>query len=183
MYFRHYSFCQLYVMDLYIMESVCRPPVLNQSSLVSCAHFCVTLFILILCLSLLFSPFFGSFFHPSSLSFFTHDSFFLSFFLHYNFSQCVNIVMLGCCSCWCLYRYQCDLPECFGKIELWIANLISVNRKRHNVKRRNITDTSGLYDYPFNCYCPCVCVWVCVCVCVCECLLHSFISLYLSFLM
>ena len=28
---------------------------------------------------------------------------------------------------WCLHRHQCDLPESFGKIDLWIANLISVN--------------------------------------------------------
>ena len=35
----------------------------------------------------------------------------------------------------CLYRHQCDLPEHFGKIDLWIANLISVYRKRRNVMR------------------------------------------------
>ena len=34
---------------------------------------------------------------------------------------------------WCLYRHLCILPERFGKIDLWIANLISVYRKRRNV--------------------------------------------------
>ena len=43
---------------------------------------------------------------------------------------------------WCLYRHLCDLPERFGKTDLWIANLISVSSylaihvimpKRHNV--------------------------------------------------
>ena len=29
---------------------------------------------------------------------------------------------------WCLYRHLCILPERFGKKDLWIANLISVNR-------------------------------------------------------
>ena len=51
---------------------------------------------------------------------------------------------------WCLYRHQSDLPDRFGKIDLWIANLISVNRNRRNVTRRNVTDTSRLFDYPFN---------------------------------
>ena len=40
---------------------------------------------------------------------------------------------------WCVYR-----PERFGKIDLWIANLISVTT----------SDTSGLYDYLF--------IWLCL---------------------
>ena len=31
-------------------------------------------------------------------------------------------------SYWCLYRHLCILPVRFGKKDLWIANLISVNR-------------------------------------------------------
>ena len=34
---------------------------------------------------------------------------------------------------WCLYRHQCDPPERFGKIDLWIASLISVYHKRSNI--------------------------------------------------
>ena len=34
---------------------------------------------------------------------------------------------------WCLYRHPCILPERFGKIDLWISNLISVYRKRRAV--------------------------------------------------
>ena len=42
---------------------------------------------------------------------------------------------------------QCDLPERFGKIDQLVICIAKDVTSRH---RRNVTDTSGLYDYPYN---------------------------------
>ena len=54
----------------------------------------------------------------------------------------------------CKYRFLCNLPERFGKKKTYESQIWSVCiAKRRNVvkwNRRDVTDTSGLYYYPFN---------------------------------